>query len=295
MTSQSYMNSAAAKMDFAYPIGPANDQYYGYQAGTKINDEGHNPSLFSDFDPIQHNLNAAHNLDSMMVKTLLNPACHTYNSEALSQPLPPVYCPTLPTQYNNNMHSQLCGTRFVELLYMGQDDQYLDAYDPVLAPAPARATPNPSAEEDTITFGQCLARFGLVRPEPVKPPSSVDAITDALVPTPNHNQIIQGQDQHFLPQNDILSVTDNAASNWIIQKPKRRVRISDPTEVTKRKVRRMIKNRDSAARSRARKRAEHLEMKAELSELREENARLKEMLLEIQNGGKKLKRTKSWV
>ncbi|CAM8958687.1 unnamed protein product [Rhodiola kirilowii] len=64
-------------------------------------------------------------------------------------------------------------------------------------------------------------------------------------------------------------------SNGIIQKPKRRVRISDPTEVTKRKVRRMITNRDSAARSRARKRAEHLEMKAELSELREENARLR--------------------
>ncbi|KAG2682951.1 hypothetical protein I3843_10G009100 [Carya illinoinensis] len=58
--------------------------------------------------------------------------------------------------------------------------------------------------------------------------------------------------------------------------------IDGPVEkVVERRQRRMIKNRESAARSRARKQAYTVELEAELNQLREENAHLKQALAEI--------------
>lgn len=63
--------------------------------------------------------------------------------------------------------------------------------------------------------------------------------------------------------------------------------IDGPVEmVVERRQRRMIKNRESAARSRARKQAYTVELEAELNQLREENAQLKHALAEVERHGK---------
>ncbi|XP_010516839.1 PREDICTED: protein ABSCISIC ACID-INSENSITIVE 5-like [Camelina sativa] len=63
-----------------------------------------------------------------------------------------------------------------------------------------------------------------------------------------------------------------------------RKRVADgPVEkVVERRQRRMIKNRESAARSRARKQAYTVELEAELNQLKEENAQLKHALAELE-------------
>ncbi|XP_016459063.2 protein ABSCISIC ACID-INSENSITIVE 5-like isoform X1 [Nicotiana tabacum] len=59
--------------------------------------------------------------------------------------------------------------------------------------------------------------------------------------------------------------------------------IDGPVEkVVERRQRRMIKNRESAARSRARKQAYTVELEAELNQLKEENAHLKQALAELE-------------
>ncbi|KAF3947959.1 hypothetical protein CMV_025983 [Castanea mollissima] len=59
--------------------------------------------------------------------------------------------------------------------------------------------------------------------------------------------------------------------------------IDGPVEkVVERRQRRMIKNRESAARSRARKQAYTVELEAELNQLREENTHLKQALVELE-------------
>ncbi|KAK4348379.1 hypothetical protein RND71_031134 [Anisodus tanguticus] len=59
--------------------------------------------------------------------------------------------------------------------------------------------------------------------------------------------------------------------------------IDGPVEkVVERRQRRMIKNRESAARSRARKHAYTVELEAELNQLKEENAHLKQTLAELE-------------
>ncbi|CAL5389274.1 unnamed protein product [Camellia sinensis] len=59
--------------------------------------------------------------------------------------------------------------------------------------------------------------------------------------------------------------------------------IDGPVEkVVERRQRRMIKNRESAARSRARKQAYTVELEAELNQLKEENAQLKQTLAELE-------------
>ncbi|KAL9153489.1 hypothetical protein ABFS82_10G052500 [Erythranthe guttata] len=59
--------------------------------------------------------------------------------------------------------------------------------------------------------------------------------------------------------------------------------IDGPVEkVVERRQRRMIKNRESAARSRARKQAYTVELEAELNQLKEENAQLKQAMAEFE-------------
>ncbi|XP_056159516.1 protein ABSCISIC ACID-INSENSITIVE 5 isoform X2 [Syzygium oleosum] len=59
--------------------------------------------------------------------------------------------------------------------------------------------------------------------------------------------------------------------------------INGPVDkVVERRQRRMIKNRESAARSRARKQAYTVELEAELNQLKEENAHLKQALAELE-------------
>ncbi|OMO68303.1 hypothetical protein COLO4_29760 [Corchorus olitorius] len=81
------------------------------------------------------------------------------------------------------------------------------------------------------------------------------------------------------------SQVDNAANQFGMDLGLRgRKRIIDgPIEkVVERRQRRMIKNRESAARSRARKQAYTVELEAELNQLKQENAQLKQALAELE-------------
>ncbi|KAH7512153.1 hypothetical protein FEM48_Zijuj12G0060300 [Ziziphus jujuba var. spinosa] len=82
------------------------------------------------------------------------------------------------------------------------------------------------------------------------------------------------------------SQVDNSASQFGLDMGALRGRkriIDGPVEkVVERRQRRMIKNRESAARSRARKQAYTVELEAELNQLREENAQLKQALAELE-------------
>ncbi|PON76816.1 Basic-leucine zipper transcription factor [Parasponia andersonii] len=70
-------------------------------------------------------------------------------------------------------------------------------------------------------------------------------------------------------------------------KSKRRI-IDGPLEVVvERRQRRMIKNRESAARSRARKQAYTVELEVELNQLKDENEKLKQILAETQRKRKR--------
>ncbi|KAK9723496.1 hypothetical protein RND81_05G002300 [Saponaria officinalis] len=73
---------------------------------------------------------------------------------------------------------------------------------------------------------------------------------------------------------------DNSVAQYGLDVLRGRKRIIDgPVEkVVERRQRRMIKNRESAARSRARKQAYTVELEAELNQLREENTQLKQAL-----------------
>ncbi|KAK4856356.1 hypothetical protein QYF36_016655 [Acer negundo] len=66
---------------------------------------------------------------------------------------------------------------------------------------------------------------------------------------------------------------------------KKRIIDGPPEVVIERRQRRMIKNRESAARSRARKQAYTVELEVELNQLREENEKLKQIVKEYEEKG----------
>ncbi|KAK3205715.1 hypothetical protein Dsin_019761 [Dipteronia sinensis] len=66
---------------------------------------------------------------------------------------------------------------------------------------------------------------------------------------------------------------------------KKRIIDGPPEVVVERRQRRMIKNRESAARSRARKQAYTVELEVELNQLREENEKLKQIVKEYEEKG----------
>ncbi|KAJ8750268.1 hypothetical protein K2173_014183 [Erythroxylum novogranatense] len=66
------------------------------------------------------------------------------------------------------------------------------------------------------------------------------------------------------------------------QQIKKKIVDGPPEVLVERRQRRMIKNRESAARSRARKQAYTVELELELNQLREENAKLKQIVVQIE-------------
>ncbi|OIW05103.1 hypothetical protein TanjilG_02576 [Lupinus angustifolius] len=79
------------------------------------------------------------------------------------------------------------------------------------------------------------------------------------------------------------SSNENSAGQFGIEGRGRKRMVDGPVEkVVERRQRRMIKNRESAARSRARKQAYTVELEAELNILREENNQLKQDLAELE-------------
>ncbi|XWS52874.1 hypothetical protein CRYUN_Cryun11dG0109900 [Craigia yunnanensis] len=75
----------------------------------------------------------------------------------------------------------------------------------------------------------------------------------------------------------------NGTNSWLepaVLKNKKRIIDGPPEVVVERRQRRMIKNRESAARSRARKQAYTVELELELNQLKQENAKLKQLVEE---------------
>ncbi|MBA0760567.1 hypothetical protein Gotri_023301 [Gossypium trilobum] len=88
------------------------------------------------------------------------------------------------------------------------------------------------------------------------------------------------------PDGICTNQVDNAATQFGIEigglRGRKRI-IDGPIEkVVERRQRRMIKNRESAARSRARKQAYTVELEAELNQLKQENTHLKQALVELE-------------
>ncbi|KAK8492253.1 hypothetical protein V6N13_010364 [Hibiscus sabdariffa] len=88
------------------------------------------------------------------------------------------------------------------------------------------------------------------------------------------------------PEGMCTNQIDNAATQFGMEigglRGRKRI-IDGPIEkVVERRQRRMIKNRESAARSRARKQAYTVELEAELNQLKQENAQLKQSLAELE-------------
>ncbi|KAE8680519.1 Alpha/beta-hydrolases family protein isoform 1 [Hibiscus syriacus] len=91
----------------------------------------------------------------------------------------------------------------------------------------------------------------------------------------------------FTPSKTVMGESSNAAENGngiyhllepVIIQNKKRIIDSTLEVVVERRQRRMIKNRESAARSRARKQAYTVELELELNQLKQENAKLKQLV-----------------
>ncbi|XP_044483689.1 ABSCISIC ACID-INSENSITIVE 5-like protein 1 [Mangifera indica] len=100
----------------------------------------------------------------------------------------------------------------------------------------------------------------------------------------------------YTPSNN----TENEKSHGMgvengLKSHKKRIIDGPPEVVVERRQRRMIKNRESAARSRARKQAYRVELELELNQLREENEKLKQIVkeYEVQRLQEILKRVKA--
>ncbi|WCJ41817.1 Protein ABSCISIC ACID-INSENSITIVE 5 [Euphorbia peplus] len=88
--------------------------------------------------------------------------------------------------------------------------------------------------------------------------------------------------------------SDQAHPESGTQPSKKRIIEGPPEVVVERRQRRMIKNRESAARSRARKQAYTVELELELTQLKEENAKLRQLVEEIeQNRKEEVRKIKS--
>ncbi|KAK4749287.1 hypothetical protein SAY87_026736 [Trapa incisa] len=80
-----------------------------------------------------------------------------------------------------------------------------------------------------------------------------------------------------------IGSVDSTGLDMAGMRPGKRIMDGGPMDkVVERRQRRMIKNRESAARSRARKQAYTVELEAELNQLKEENANLKHALAEVE-------------
>ncbi|XP_022995111.1 ABSCISIC ACID-INSENSITIVE 5-like protein 1 [Cucurbita maxima] len=109
----------------------------------------------------------------------------------------------------------------------------------------------------------------------------------------NHQNAAMNFPGNFFSTNQMLTPSvgvepsDNSSiqisqslTDWGEHSRKKRIINRSPEFVVQRRQHRMIKNRESAARSRARKQAYTVELEAELNQLKEENVKLKQTLIE---------------
>ncbi|XP_050213809.1 ABSCISIC ACID-INSENSITIVE 5-like protein 1 [Mercurialis annua] len=94
------------------------------------------------------------------------------------------------------------------------------------------------------------------------------------------------QTKGFIGEAPNNAKTEQGRMELSMQQNKKRIIDGPPEVVVERRQRRMIKNRESAARSRARKQAYTVELELELNQLKEENAKLKVLVEEIEQNRK---------
>ncbi|XP_048234656.1 ABSCISIC ACID-INSENSITIVE 5-like protein 1 isoform X1 [Ricinus communis] len=94
------------------------------------------------------------------------------------------------------------------------------------------------------------------------------------------------QSKGFIGEAPNNAKTEQGQTELGMQQNKKRIIDGPPEVVVERRQRRMIKNRESAARSRARKQAYTVELELELNQLKEENAKLKLLVEEIEQNRK---------
>ncbi|XP_038902607.1 ABSCISIC ACID-INSENSITIVE 5-like protein 1 [Benincasa hispida] len=100
----------------------------------------------------------------------------------------------------------------------------------------------------------------------------------------NYQMLIQSVGEPS--DNSSIQKCQSLMTDWVEPSNKRRI-IDGPAEVVvQRRQRRMIKNRESAARSRARKQAYTVELEVELNQLKEENIKLKQIVAESERNRK---------
>ncbi|XP_014496722.2 ABSCISIC ACID-INSENSITIVE 5-like protein 1 isoform X2 [Vigna radiata var. radiata] len=98
-----------------------------------------------------------------------------------------------------------------------------------------------------------------------------------MLPPNNHFVVRNFTATNVAVENNARNVAESSGNNG---KGKKRIINGPPEVVIERRQRRMLKNRESAARSRARRQAYTVELEAELNNLKNENEELKNMLAE---------------
>ncbi|GER54222.1 basic-leucine zipper transcription factor family protein [Striga asiatica] len=151
----------------------------------------------------------------------------------------------------------------------------------------AAAGENPAANNRQLTFGEMtledfLVRAGIVR---AQAQHAYDGVATAAVAVGPTNYAVRGPMAaacSYGPVGVGSPASPVATGGPCGVEGRRRAGDRPVEKVLERRQRRMIKNRESAARSRARKQAYTVELEAELNQLREENASLRRALVNME-------------
>ncbi|KAF5781653.1 putative transcription factor bZIP family [Helianthus annuus] len=156
------------------------------------------------------------------------------------------------------------------LISMNMDDLLKNIYDGS-PPVPENFT---AGDDPEMTLEDFLTKAGAVREEDVVKLSPVVAseYSGVIDPVISSGTVVGGA---FAQQQQQQRMQFNGVSNGG-GRGKRKVVVEDPPvdKATQQKQRRMIKNRESAARSRERKQAYTVELESLVTQLEEEHARL---------------------
>ncbi|KAL5854801.1 hypothetical protein ACOSQ4_004603 [Xanthoceras sorbifolium] len=131
--------------------------------------------------------------------------------------------------------------------------------------------------EEEITLEDFLTKAGAVREEDVRGYENNNNNNNIIINNnyDNNNKIINNSNNNSSSNNQVVMVGSGGGGGGGGGRGKRRVIEEPPLDkATQQKQRRMIKNRESAARSRERKQAYTVELESLVTQLEEENARL---------------------
>ncbi|XP_078447237.1 bZIP transcription factor ABI5 homolog [Wolffia australiana] len=189
----------------------------------------------------------------------------TAEETAAAQPPPP---PLQRQGSSVSLPPSLCRKTVDEVWSEIQRDQGQPPHHPLQPPPPPSSVPGVPRQRTLgeMTLEDFLIKAGVVR-DAAAVPFSVAAPAEQMHGQAAFNGFYGGM------HNQRLGSPASPASS---DGTRKRGADGGPDRVLERRQRRMIKNRESAARSRARKQAYTVELETELNQLKEENARLQE-------------------